>query len=67
MTLSTIVSSADNICQQFLVDPDQAQQNVEPDLDLNCLTLMEFLIIFPKKAILKKKRTQLKTKSKKKS
>ena len=28
--------SADNVCKQF--DPDQAQQNVGPDLDLNCLT-----------------------------
>ena len=25
------------------LDPDQAQQNVGPDLDPNCLTLMVFL------------------------
>ena len=25
------------------LDPDQARQNVEPDLDLNCLTLMVIL------------------------
>ena len=58
------MSSADNICKQFLVYPDQVQHNVRPDLDLNCLTLTEFLIILSKKAILKN--TQLKTKSKKK-
>ena len=28
--------SADNLCKQF--DPDQARQNVGPDLDPNCLT-----------------------------
>ena len=28
------------------LDPDQARQNVGPDLDSNCLTLMVFLIDF---------------------
>ena len=63
--LCQLVCSADNICKQFLVYPDQDQQNIGPDLDLNCLTLMECLIILSKKAILKN--TQLKTKSKEKS
>ena len=36
------------------LDPDQAQQNVGPDLDLNCLTLMVFLKDFFEKMILKK-------------
>ena len=36
------VSSADHLCKQM--DLDQAQQNVRPDLDQNCLdTLMVFL------------------------
>ena len=34
-------SSADNLCKQL--DPDQAEQNVGPDLDPNCLTLMVFV------------------------
>ena len=30
--------SADNFCKQL--DPDQARQNIGPDLDPNCLTLI---------------------------
>ena len=30
------------------LDPDQAHQNVGPDLDPNCLTLMIFLIFYRK-------------------
>ena len=37
------------------LDPDQALQNVRPDLDLNCLTLMIFLKYFIEKLHLKKK------------
>ena len=37
LTLYLLVSSADNLCKQL--DPDQARQNVGPDLDPNCLTL----------------------------
>ena len=37
LTLYLLVSSADNFCKQF--GPNQAQQNVGPDLDLDCLTL----------------------------
>ena len=36
-SLSTKVSSADNFANSL--DPDQAQQNVGPDLDPDCLTL----------------------------
>ena len=32
-----LVSSADNLCKSL--DPDQARQNVVPDLGPNCLTL----------------------------
>ena len=35
------VSSADNLCKQL--DPDQARQNVGPDLDPKCLTLIVLL------------------------
>ena len=31
------------------LDPDQARQNVRPDLDPNCLTLMVFLKEFTEK------------------
>ena len=34
LTLYLLASSADN-----LLDPDQDRQNVDPDLDPNCLTL----------------------------
>ena len=37
LTPCLLVSSADNLCKQL--DPDQARQNVGPDLDPNCLTL----------------------------
>ena len=40
LTLSLLVATfitADNLRKQF--DPDQALQNVRPDLDPNCLTL----------------------------
>ena len=33
-----IVPSADNLCKQF--GPNQAEQNVGPDLDPNCLRIM---------------------------
>ena len=35
------------------LDPDQARQNIGPDLDLNCLTLMVFLKEFFEKFTLK--------------
>ena len=41
LTLYLRVSSADNVCKQF--DPDQARQNVRPDLDPSCLTLLWYL------------------------
>ena len=44
------------------LDPDQARQNVGPDLDPNCLTLMVFL----KDCFLKKKKLKKKKKKKKK-
>ena len=37
LMLYLLMSSADNLCKQF--GPDQAWQNVGPDLDPNCLTL----------------------------
>ena len=37
------------------LDPDQAQQNVGPDLDPNCLTLIAFLKEIFEKANFKKK------------
>ena len=47
------------------LDPDQDRQNVGPDLDLNCWTLIDFLRdIFLKRLILKKSK-QLMTKAKK--
>ena len=45
-----VVSSADNLCNRL--DPDHAGQDVKPDLDPNCVTLMIFL-----KEILKKNLT----------
>ena len=36
------------------LDPDQARQNVGPDLDPNCLTLMVFMQEFFEKVNLKK-------------
>ena len=42
------------------MNPDQARQNVGPDLDTNCLTLMVFLKDFLKEFILKKKSRQKK-------
>ena len=39
------------------LDPDQAQQNVEPNLGPNCLTLMVFLKKFFPKKILKNPQT----------
>ena len=46
------------------LDPDQARQNVRPDLDPNYLTLMVFLKIFLKKLILQNKNPQTTTKKK---
>ena len=43
--------SADNFANSL--DPDQTRQNVGPDLDLNCLTLMVFM-----KKLMKKKNKQ---------
>ena len=37
LALCVLVSSADNFANSL--DPDQARQNVGPDLDPNCLTL----------------------------
>ena len=37
------------------LDPDQARQNVGPDQDPNCLTLMVILKEFFKKKVMKKK------------
>ena len=37
LILSLLVLSADNFAKRL--DPDQALQNVGPDLDPNCLTL----------------------------
>ena len=42
ITLYLLGSSANNFCKQFR--RDSAQQDVGPDLDPNCLTLM----VFPK-------------------
>ena len=53
------MSSADNLCKQL--DPDQARQNVGPDSDPNCLTLMVFLKDFFEKVILKKIHRQQKS------
>ena len=36
LTLSLLVSSADNLCKQL--DPDQVGQNAWPDMYLTCLT-----------------------------
>ena len=36
------LSSADDFCFANSLDPDQAGQNIGPDLDLFCLTLMLF-------------------------
>ena len=41
------------------LNPNQAQQNVGPDLGPNCLTLMVILKNFLKKSILKKIRGQI--------
>ena len=38
LTLYLLMLSADNFCKQF-GPKDQSQQNVEPDLEPNCLTL----------------------------
>ena len=54
LTLYLLVSSANNFANSS--DPNQAQQNVGPDLDPKCLTLMVFLKdFFSKNLILKKK------------
>ena len=48
-------STADDI-EANSMEPDQARQTVEPDLDPNCLTLLTiFLKEYLKKIILKKK------------
>ena len=36
------------------LDPDQARQNIGPDLDLNCLTMMVFLKEFFEKVYFEK-------------
>ena len=41
LPVSGILSSADNLCNSL--EPDQARQDVRPDLDPNCLTLIVFL------------------------
>ena len=56
LTLYLQVSSADNPFANGL-DPDQDQQNVGPDLDPNCSTLMVFLnAVFEKVDFEKKKK-----------
>ena len=50
------MSSADNFCEQF--DPDQARQNVGPDLDANCLKLIVFLKEFLEKVDFENKNQQ---------
>ena len=40
ITPCLLVLSSDNLCKHL--DPDQARQNVGPNLDPNCLTLMIF-------------------------
>ena len=48
-----LVMSGDKLCKQL--DPDQAWQNIGPDLDPNCLKLLWYLWNnFSKKLILKK-------------
>ena len=49
LTLCLLVLSANSL------NPDHAQQNTDPDLDPNCLTLMVFLNVFLKKLIKKNK------------
>ena len=49
------MASADYLYNSL--DPDQARQNVGPDLDLNCLKLMVFLKFFLKINFEKKNRT----------
>ena len=60
-----------NFCRLLItfansLDPDQARQNVGPDLDPNCLTLMVFLKDFFEKKSKKKKNLDDKKKKKKK-
>ena len=40
LTLCLLVSSADNLCKLF--GPDQVRQNVGPELDPNCSTLLRY-------------------------
>ena len=47
LALCLFVPSAYNLCKQLR--PRSGRQNVEPDLDPNCLTLMVFLKCFFKK------------------
>ena len=49
---SSEVSSADTFTNNL--DPDQAQYNIGPALDPNCLTLMSFMKQFKKKMIIDK-------------
>ena len=58
MWINSFPASSD-LCRLLItfansLDPDQARQNVRPDLDPNCLTLMVFLKEFFEKVILKK-------------
>ena len=43
VTLCLLVSSADSLCKQL--DPDRTRQDVGPDMDPNCLTLMVHLYL----------------------
>ena len=61
-----------NFCRLLItlansLEPDRARQNVGPDLDPNCLTLMEFLKDFFEKGDLKKNPQTTKKKTKKKN
>ena len=60
-----LVFSADNLCKQFGPrsgpTEDQAQQNVGPYLDQNCLTLMVFLTEFFRKVYCEKNQTTKKS------
>ena len=47
LTSYLLMSSSDNLCKVWnSLDPDQARQNVESDLDRNCLTLWWYCRIF---------------------
>ena len=64
-TLTLVYQCCLHITFANSLDPDHAQQNVGPDLDPNCLTLMSFLKEFFKKDDFVKKNKQTTKKHKK--